>query len=102
MITQQDLEDYLARVGSFKPDKSKPFTPEEKKAHLDNMVKAALISLEAEREKMDQKPEVRKRIEISRREILIQEYVTTKIMPFATVTDEEIEAKFKANPNLGP
>ena len=102
VITQQDLEDYLARVVSFKPDKSKPFTPEEKKAHLDNMLKAVLLSLEAEREKIDQMPEVRKRIEISRREILIQEYVTTKIMPFATVTDEEIEAKFKGNPNLVP
>jgi peptidyl-prolyl cis-trans isomerase C len=100
VITQQDLDDYLAKVASFQQDKT--FKPEEKKAHLNNMVKAALISLEAEKEKMDQNPEVKRKLKLYRREILIQEYVTTKIMPFATVTDEEIEAKFKENPNLVP
>lgn len=52
VITQRDLDEYLAKVWSFRQDKDKkPFTPEEKKMHLDNMVKGSLIALQAGREK---------------------------------------------------
>lgn len=51
---------------------------------------------------MDEKPEIKAKLKIVRNDLLIQEYVATRIVPFATVTDEEIEAKFKENPSLIP
>jgi foldase protein PrsA len=58
--------------------------------------------MEAEREKMDQKPEVKSKLKVNRAEVLVQEYVNSKIQPSITVTDSEVEEKLRENPNLVP
>jgi peptidyl-prolyl cis-trans isomerase C len=98
VITQADLDEYLVKNAAMR--KGKPYSPEEKKAMLDNMVKGVLISMEAEKEKMDQAPEFKAKLKVQRMELLAQEYFTKKVQPKVTVTDEEVEAVFKDHPTL--
>jgi len=100
VITQNDFDEFLKKFAQFKG--GKPFTPEEKKMMLNNLVKALLISMESEKEKLDQKPEVKTKLKLHRLDVLNQEYVDTKVKPYIVVTEEEITQKFKDNPNLVP
>jgi len=100
VITQKDLDEFLKKFAQFKG--GKPFTLEEKKLMLNNLVKALLINMESEREKLDQKPEIKTKLKLHRIELLNQEYVNTKVQPYIIVTEEEIAEKFKENPNLIP
>jgi peptidyl-prolyl cis-trans isomerase C len=100
VITQSDFDEYMKKYAQI--GKGEPSTPEQKKVLLDNIVRGMLITMEAEKEKLDQKPEVRSRLEMFRSDALIQEYVTTKIMPLVKVTDKEVDDRFKENPNLLP
>jgi peptidyl-prolyl cis-trans isomerase C len=98
VITQRDFDAYLDTFAQMK--KGTPFTPEEKKKMLDNMIKGLLITREAEKEKMDQRPEVKSKLLLYRSDLLIREYVNTKIYPLVKVTDEELNEQMKENPNL--
>jgi peptidyl-prolyl cis-trans isomerase C len=98
VITQADLDEYLAKNASMR--KGRPYLPEEKKAMLDNMIKGILISVEAEKEKMDQTPEFKAKVKVQRMELLSQEYFTKKVQPQVTVTDEEVEEVFREHPGL--
>jgi peptidyl-prolyl cis-trans isomerase C len=98
VITQADLDEYLVKNASMR--RGKPYSPEEKKVMLDNMVKGILISMEAEKEKMDQAPEFKAKVKVYRMDLLAQEYFTKKVLPTVTATDEEVEAVFKEHPGL--
>jgi parvulin-like peptidyl-prolyl isomerase len=100
VITQSDLNEYMEKMAQLK--KGDAFSSEDKKVLLDSLVRGAIITMEAEKEKLDQKPEIKSKLNIFRSDLLIQEYVNTKIQPFAAVTDKEIDEKFKGNPNLLP
>jgi len=99
-VTQRNLDEIINRYSQFK--KGKPLTIEDKKLLLDNYVKEVILAVEAEKEKLDQSPEVKSKLEIYRAEILTQEYINTKMKPSVTVTENEIDAKMKENPNLIP
>jgi len=58
--------------------------------------------MEAEKEKLDERPEVKSKLRIARDDILIQEYMKVKIEPSITVTEKEVDEKMTANPNLIP
>lgn len=100
VITQKDFEEFINSYRATQKEKS--ITVEEKRMLLDNLIIGFLISREAEKEKMDQKPEVISKLKLARKNILSQEYINTKINPFIHVTDQEIDEKFKENPNLLP
>jgi peptidyl-prolyl cis-trans isomerase C len=100
VITQDDLKELMGKFAAYRKDK--PYSPEDKKMLLDNLVKGVLIGEEAKKEKLDQTPAVKAKLKIYRNDLLIQEYVNKKIKPLATVTDKEIEDKMKGNPNLIP
>ncbi len=100
VITQSDLDEFLKKFAQFKG--GKPFTLEEKKIMLNNLAKALLINMESEREKLDQKPEIKTKLKLYRMEVLNEEYVNTKVKPYIIVTEEEIAEKLKENPNLVP
>ncbi len=100
VITQSDLNEYMEKMAQLK--KGDAFSSEDKKVLLDSLVRGAIITMEAEKEKLDQKPEIKSKLNIFRSDLLIQEYVNNKIQPFAAVTDKEIDEKFKGNPNLLP
>ena len=99
VITQREYEEFLRRNSSMR--KSKPFSPEEKKAMLDNLVRSEVIVTEAEKEKLDESPDFKAKLKLYRLELLVQEYFA-KIAPTVTVTDEEVEAVLKENPALLP
>jgi peptidyl-prolyl cis-trans isomerase C len=98
VITQADLDEYLVKNAAMR--RGKPYSPEEKKVVLDNMVKGILIGMEAEKEKMDQAPEFKAKVKVYRMDLLAQEYFTKKVLPTVTATDEEVEAVFKEHPGL--
>ncbi len=99
VITKGDYQEFLQRNMSLR--RNKPYGPEEKKAMLDNLVRAMAVAAEAEKDKLDESPEFKSKMKLYRMEILVQEYFA-KIQPTITVTDEELEAVMKDHPALLP
>lgn len=100
LITQGNLDELINRFTQIR--KGNPLTVEEKKMLLDNFIKGTVLAMEAEREKMDQRPEVKSKLKVYRAEVLVQEYINSKIQPSITVTESELEEKVRENPNLVP
>jgi peptidyl-prolyl cis-trans isomerase C len=100
VVTQRHLDELISRYSQFR--KGSPVKIEEKKMLLDNYIKGAVLAVEAEKEKLDQSPEVKSKLDVYRAEILTQEYINTKMKPSVTVTENEIDEKMKENPNLIP
>lgn len=99
-ITQIDLDELIKRYESIR--KGNPYGPDEKKELVNMLIKNTLLSMEAEREKLDQKPEFQSRLKMVKNELLVREYISQKIEPLVTVKNEEIEEILKQNPNLIP
>jgi peptidyl-prolyl cis-trans isomerase C len=93
VITQGDLDEYLQKNAAAK--RGQPYTPEEKKAMLDNLAKFVVVSLEAEKDKMDQTPAFKSRLKVYRLELLVQDYFLKKVQPGLKVSDEEMEKMLK-------
>jgi peptidyl-prolyl cis-trans isomerase C len=100
LITQRNLDELINKYTQIR--KGKPLTVEDKKMLLDNFIKGTVLAVEAEREKMDQKPEIKSKLKVYRTEVLMQEYVNSKIQPSIIVTESDIEEKLRENPNLVP
>jgi peptidyl-prolyl cis-trans isomerase C len=98
VITQKDLEEFLSRNMSMR--RNRPYSPEEKKAMLDNLVRSFVVVAEAEKEKMDETPEFKSKMKLYRVEVLIQDYFAK--LPPVTVPEEEIETLLKEHPALVP
>jgi len=99
-ITQIDLDELIKRYESIR--KGNPYSLDEKKELVNTLVRNTLLSMEAEREKLDQNPEVKSRLKMYKNELLTMEYIAQKIEPLVTVKNEEIEGMLKQNPNLIP
>ena len=100
VITQTDLDELLKRYESVRKDN--PFTLEEKKNYLNMLIRATCFSMEAEREKLNEKPEIQSKLKIAKDEVLASEYITTKIAPLVTVKEGEVDEIMKQNPQLVP
>ena len=100
VITQTDLDELLKRYESLRKDN--PFTLEEKKNYLNMLIRATYFSMEAEREKLNEKPEIQSKLKIAKDDVLASEYITTKIVPFVTVKEGEVDEIMKQNPQLVP
>jgi peptidyl-prolyl cis-trans isomerase C len=100
VITQNDLDEMIKRYESIR--KGNPYGLDEKKELINMLIKNSLISMEAEREKLDQKPEFQSKLKMYKNELLVREYISQKIEPFVTVKNEEVEEILKQNPNLIP
>jgi peptidyl-prolyl cis-trans isomerase C len=98
VITQKDFEEFLSRNLNFR--RNKPYSPEEKKAMLDNLIRSFVVITEAEKEKMDETPDFKSKMKLYRVEILIQEYFAK--LPSVNVPEEEIESLIKEHPALLP
>ena len=98
-ITQEDLNVLIKR---YETSKKVILSLDDKKNLLNLLINSVLINIEAEREKLDQKPEIKAELQMLKNDLLMREYIMTKIDPLVTVTDEEIEAIMKKNPNLVP
>ena len=100
VITQKDLDEFMTRFAYAR--KNKPYSSEEKKEMLNNMVKGTIVCMEAEKEKLDQDPTVIAKLRNYRNELLIQEYLAKKITPHITIKPEEVDQILKDHPNLLP
>ena len=89
VITQSYFDEWMKRYEAFR--KGEPYNLDEKKNLLNMLVKNSLIIAEAEREKLDEKPEIQTKLKMYRNELLTIEYITTKIEPLITVKDEEVK-----------
>jgi peptidyl-prolyl cis-trans isomerase C len=99
-ITQSDLDELIKRYESIR--KGNPYSIDQKKELINMLIRNSLISIEAEREKIDQKPEIQSKLKMYKNELLTAEYISQKIEPLVTVKNEEIEEILKQNPNLIP
>ena len=98
-ITQDDLNVLIKR---YETSKKVNLSLDDKKNLLNLLINSVLINIEAEREKLDQKPEIKAELQILKNDLLTREYIMTKIDPLVTVKDEEIEQIMKKNPSLVP
>lgn len=99
VITKGDFEEFLQRNMSLR--RNRPYSPQEKTAMLDNLVRATVIASEAEKDKLDESPGFKSKMKLYRIEVLVQEYFA-KIQPTIKVTDEEAEEIMKDHPALLP
>lgn len=99
VITQDDLNTLVKRYESSKKEN---LTLDDKKNLLTLLINGMLIASEAEREKLDQKPEVKAELRMVKMDRLTREYILTKIEPLVTVKDEEVDEIIRMNPNLVP
>jgi len=97
VITEQEMKDMMSEYIKYKPKKGDPLTVEEKKQLLDRMVDGALLALEAEKEKIDETPEFKEKLQSYRNQLLINQYVEKEIIPSVKVTDEEVEKILQEN-----
>jgi peptidyl-prolyl cis-trans isomerase C len=98
VITQKDFEEFLRKNAAMR--RNKPYSPEEKKAMLDNLIRSLAVVAEAEKEKMDQTPDFKSKMKIYRVELLTLEYFAKTLN--VTVTDAEVEAVLKQYPDVIP
>ncbi len=99
-VTQIDLDELIKKYESIR--KGNPYGLDEKKVLINMLIKNSLISMEAEREKLDQTPEFQSKLKMYKNELLVREYISQKIEPLVTVKNEEVEEILKQNPNLIP
>lgn len=115
-ISKED-EAIVARIGNFiitKIDfdqvvkkyeatgKGRKLSDQQKRVVLDSMVKNFLIASEAERLKIDKKPEIESQFKILKAELLIKEYVRTVVEPMVKVTEEDVNEYMKQTSDLIP
>ena len=100
VITQKDLDETAKGYESMR--RGNPYNLQEKKDLLNNLVRTMLLVIEAEKEKMDEKPEFQVKLKLYKDELLAREFVAQKIEPLVTVTDKEVEEMMRKNPNLVP
>ena len=99
-ITMADFTEMINKYQESRKDR--PFSAEEKKGMLDNLVKTYLIVQEAERLKLDEKSSIKRQLRLSKIELLMREYVSSLVEPQVKVTDGEVEDYLKRTPELIP
>ena len=100
VITQRDFDEFLQANAPLR--RGKPYAPEEKKIMLENLIKSLVVTMEAEKDKLDDSPDFKSKMKLYRVELLVQEYFANKVNPTITVTDEELDRVMKDHPSLVP
>ncbi len=98
VITQRDLNDLMGRLAPSR--RGKPFSHEEKVKLLQTLIGSVIIRKQAEKEKLQDAPEIRSRMKIEELELLVKEYIASRIQPSTPVEKEEIESYLKDRPQL--
>ncbi|HHF09291.1 MAG TPA: hypothetical protein ENL28_01615, partial [Candidatus Atribacteria bacterium] len=92
--------DEVKEVWDSLPQEYKAQFPGGLKDLLEQWIRQILLVQEAQKEGLAEDPEVAKKIENLRKQILIQELIQRKIVNAVKVTDEEIENEYTAHPEL--
>ncbi len=92
--------DEVKEVWDSLPQEYKAQFPGGLKDLLEQWIRQILLVQEAQKEKLAEDPEVARKIENLKKQILIQELIQRKIVNAVKVTDEEIENEYTAHPEL--
>ncbi|MCD6155610.1 MAG: peptidylprolyl isomerase [Candidatus Atribacteria bacterium] len=92
--------DEVKEVWDSLPQEYKAQFPGGIKDLLEQWIRQILLVQEAQKEGLAEDPEVARKIENLRKQILIQELIQRKIVNVVKVTDEEIEDEYTAHPEL--
>lgn len=91
------VEEFEAFVATLPPHmQTRAATPSGKKQILEHRVRETLISVEAEKRGIADRPDVRQQIEAARQRILLQELMKD-VQREVQVTDEDVTAHFEQN-----
>ena len=96
VITQEDLDAAMAKFASTR--KGVPYTRKDKEELLNNLIQSAIILQEAEKEKLDQNPEIKAKVKLLENELLLNEYLKVKFEPQVRVEKDELDKYLKDHP----
>jgi peptidyl-prolyl cis-trans isomerase C len=95
-ITRTELE---RRLTQLEPELQRSFnTPEKQAEFLSTLVEEKLILLAAEAKGLDKNPEVKERLQDSRTQVLVRQYITDVLNPAATPDSLDFQRYYRDNP----
>ncbi len=89
-------EDFKQRLDVLEQERG-PVAPERRPEILRAMVKEEILMQAAQDAHLDQSPEMQKRLEIARRQVLIETYLRQRVNAAAQVSDEEVRKAYDDN-----
>ncbi len=94
--TELTYDDFQQRIKMLQLERG-PVAPERYVEILHAMVREEILYQAAVGQQLDTKEEVKKRLEISRRQVLIEELLRQKVTPASQVTEEEVKKAYEEN-----
>jgi peptidyl-prolyl cis-trans isomerase C len=100
-VNQAELtyDDFKQRIEILEQERG-PVTPDRYGEVLRAMVREEVLYQAAVGQKLDAKEGVKKRMEIARRQVLIEELLREKVTPASQVTEEEVKKAYEENKTL--
>ena len=92
------VDDYKREKAKLPKDLQKLLKkPEKKYQFIQNLVDKVLIYEESKKAKIDEDPEFKRKLEILKKELMIQEFLKRKISENIHISEKEIEDYYKKN-----
>ena len=100
-VNQAELtyDDFKQRIEILEQERG-PVRPDRYGEILRAMVREEVLYQAAVGQKLDAREEVKKRLEISRRQVLVEELLREKVTPASQVTEEEVKKAYEENKAL--
>ncbi|HEX7549136.1 MAG TPA: peptidylprolyl isomerase [Candidatus Methylomirabilis sp.] len=95
-MAELTYDDFKQRIKMLELERG-PVTPDRFAEVLRAMVREEILYQAAVGQQLDTKEEVKKRLEISRRQVLIEELLRQKVTPASQVTEEEVKKAYEDN-----
>ena len=95
-MTELTYDDFKQRIKMLELERG-PVAPDRYVEVLRAMVREEILYQAAVGQQLDTKEEVKKRLEISRRQVLIEELLRQKVTPASQVTEEEVKKAYEDN-----
>ena len=94
--TELTYDDFMQRIKMLELERG-PVAPDRYVEILRAMIREEILYQAAVGQQLDAKEEVKKRLEISRRQVLIEELLRQKVTPASQVTEEEVKRAYEDN-----
>ena len=95
-MVELTYDDFKQRITMLELERG-PVTPDRYLEVLRAMVREEILYQAAVGQQLDTKEEVKKRLEISRRQVLSEELLRQKVTPASQVTEEEVKKAYEEN-----
>ena len=94
--TELTYDDFMQRIKMLELERG-PVAPDRYVEILRALIREEILYQAAVGQQLDAKEEVKKRLEISRRQVLIEELLRQKVTPASQVTEEEVKRAYEDN-----